>query len=230
MFQITNKMVKVTSVITHKETDEKGEEYIAVDVGISAPMENDVLDEFHSELRPAFYKGDGQDDMVSGQRLTHLRLPMPRFPWKGTLEGYTTVFHTGIGGSSEIKLTETDINKVFFLLKDKATVDMDYILRARIHKDDVANLIMLRNEEVHISLVPPDEKKQFELEQAKKNRKRALEDHFSAQPPAAPDDGDGDDRTGDLPLDEDADNSGQDPDFREVDQVESTDQVQYPIE
>ncbi|MFS2113333.1 hypothetical protein [Herbaspirillum frisingense] len=230
MFQLDTKMVRITSIDIRKEKDEKGDEHSVCDIGITAPMENEVLDHFHPLYRSSFYTGDDQADMVSGTRLPHLKFPFPRFPHKGSLEGYVFLAHIGAGGPSEVKLNDSVINKVNFLLQDKGAVTMGFVVRARTHPADVGKLSELLDTEVQISLVPPDEKKQFELEQAKKNRKRALEDHFSAQPAAAPDDGDGDDRTGDLPLDEDTDNNGQDPDFREVDQVESTDQVQYPVE
>jgi hypothetical protein len=228
MFQIENKMVKITGLNFRNETDEKGEEHGAVDIGVSAPMENDVLDHFHEELRPAFYKGDGQTDMVSGERLTVLRLPMPRFPWKGTLEDYTFVAHTGTGGPSEIKLTEADINKVHFLMKDKAAVDMEYIVRARATPEDIAKLSTLLNKEVHISLIPPAEKKTFEEQQVKKKRRQNLEDHFSGSQPAQ--DPDDDDQTGNLQLDGHDGDGGQDPDFREVNPPESTGQGQYQVE
>lgn len=179
MFQLNTKMVRITSINIRKEKDDEGDEHTACDIGISAPMENDVLDHFNPQLKPAFYAADEQQDLVSDGRLPNLKFDFPRFPWKGSLEGYTFVGHTGSGGPSEINLNDAVINKVFFLLKDKGAVDMDYIVRARTNPSDVGKLGELLNTEVQISLVPPDEKKQFELEQAKKNRKRALDNHFS---------------------------------------------------
>lgn len=202
MFQLDTKMVRISSINIRKEKDEKGDEHSVCDVGISAPMENEVLDHFHPLYRSSFYAGDDQADMVSGTRLPHLKFPFPRFPHKGSLEGYTFLVHIGAGGPSEVKLNDSVINKVNFLLQDKGAVNMDFVVRARTHPADVGKLSELLDTEVQISLVPPDEKKQFELEQAKKNRKRALEEQFSSPPPQEPGDGGDDDRTGDLDLSE----------------------------
>lgn len=228
MFQLEMKMVRITSIDIRKEKDEKGDEHSVCDIGISAPMENEVLDHFNPLYRAAFYYGDDQADMVSGTRLPHLKFPFPRFSHKGSLEGYVFLAHIGAGGPSEVKLNDSVINKVNFLLQDKGAVTMGFVVRARTHPADVGKLSELLDTEVQISLVPPDEKKQFELEQAKKNRKRALEDHFSGGQPAQ-DPGE-DDQTRDLPLDEDADNSGKDSDFREVDQPAPAGQGQYQVE
>lgn len=201
MFQLGTKMVRITSINIRKEKDDEGDEHTACDIGISAPMENDVLDHFNPQLKPAFYAADEQQDLVSDERLPNLKFDFPRFPWKGSLEGYTFVGHVGAGGPSEINLNDAVINKVFFLLKDKGAVDMDYIVRARTNPSDVGKLGELLNTEVQISLIPPDEKKQFELEQAKKNRKRALDNHFSGS--AETEASTGDEKTQTLSLDAD---------------------------
>lgn len=203
MFQLDTKMVRITSINIRKEKDEEDNEHTACDIGISAPMENDVLDHFNPQLKPAFYAPDPQEDLVSDGRLPNLKFAFPRFPWKGSLEGYKFVGHVGAGGPSEINLNDAVINKVFFLLKDKGAVEMDYIVRARTNPSDVGKLGELLNTEVQISLVPPDEKKQFELEQAKKNRKRALDNHFSANTDSS-DETETDTETGDLELNEGA--------------------------
>ena len=179
MFSLNTKMVRITSVNIRKEKDENGDEHSVCDIGISAPMENDVLDEFHAELKPAFWAKDPNGDLVNQDRYTVLKFPFPRFSWKGSQEGYQFVGHTGAGGASEIVLNDATINKTHFLPQDKATFHYDAIVRARTHPTDVGKLSQLLDTEVQISLIPPDEKKQFEIEQAKKHRKQALNDHFS---------------------------------------------------
>jgi len=194
MFSLNTKMVRITSVNIRKEKDENGDEHSVCDIGISAPMENDVLDEFHAELKPAFWAKDPNGDLVNKDRYTLLKFPFPRFSWKGSQEGYQFVGHTGAGGASEIVLNDATINKTHFLPQDKATVHYDAIVRARTHPADVGKLSELLDTEVQISLIPPDEKKQYELEQARKNRKRALDDHFTPDTqtqPLAGTDGDG---------------------------------------
>lgn len=225
MFSLETKMVKIAKLDIHNDKDANGEEHSACDITVAAPMENTVLDHFNPLMKSAFYAGDGQTDMVSGERLTLLKFPMPKFPMKGNLEGYTFFAHVGAGGPSEVKLTSAVVNKVHFLLKDKGAVDMDFIVRARTHPDDIAKLSRLLGKEVQISLVPPDEKQQFELAQKKKNGKKALDDHFTGKSQAPVDGGgqdpeDDDPHTNDLSLEsaESVQNSddNQDPDFREV--------------
>src|SRR5450830_1301914 len=180
MFSLDTKMARINKVSLRKEKDENGDEHSVSDIAISLPLENEVLDEFNDKLKPAFYEADANADLVNRDRLPILKFAFPRFPWSGTLEGYKFVAHTGAGGVSEIQLNDAVINKVHFLLQDKATVGTDFIVRARTHPADVGKLSELLDTEVQISLIPPDEKKQYDLEQAKKNRKQALNDHFSA--------------------------------------------------
>jgi hypothetical protein len=182
MFSLDTKLVKISSLNLRKERH--GEELVsACDIGVSADLPNSELAHFHPLLKDSFYMRDDnvQADLVDGDSHRPV-LKFPGFPaikWPVDMDGYQFVAHTGIGGPSEIRLMDVKIKKMVFLFKDGGTFHIQFSVQAHPSADESGRLADLIQEEVQISLVPPDEAKQFELEQAKQAKKRALENHFS---------------------------------------------------
>lgn len=207
MLRLDMQMVKIEGVVLRTE-EKDGELVTAVDISILVELPNTFLAEFHPSLKSSFYCRDenAQEDMLDGSdHLTVLKFPsFPRFPWKGTSEGYQFIGHTDIGGPSEIKLPECKINKTHLFMKQGGVFAMDCIIRAYPLQNDIGKLSTILEKEVQITLIPPDEAKQFALAQAKEQRRAAAEGAFK------------DPHTQDLPIDEE-----DDPDFREVEEAES---------
>lgn len=204
MFSLDTKLVKISSLNLRKERH--GEELVsACDIGVSADLPNSELAHFHPLLKDSFYMRDdnAQADLVDGDAHKPV-LKFPGFPaikWPVDMEGYQFIAHTGIGGPSEIRLMDVKIKKMVFLFKDGGTFHIQFSVQAHPSADESGRLADLIQEEVQISLIPPDEAKQFELAQAKKAKKQELEDHFS-----------GDEHTQPMDLDEPESSEDQDPD------------------
>jgi len=183
MFGLNTHMVKITGVDLRTEQEEDKDPVGACDISVTTDVSNNVLNEFAGGLKEAFYiVGDSaQQDMLDGT--VHMPIPrfpgFARFPWKADLEGYTFVAHIGTGGASEVNMADVKINKITFKIKDKAIVEMCFIIRAHDNPGDIDKLRKLLGLEVQITLVPPDKAKQHEIEQAKAGKRRALDEHFS---------------------------------------------------
>lgn len=216
MFSLDTQMVKIAGVNLRSEKVDD-ELVSACDIVIIAELPNDVLLEFHPLLKDSFYRRDenAQTDMINGD--SHrpiLKFPgFPNFPWKTTLDGYQFIAHTGIGGKSEISLIDCKLNKISFNMKEGGTVKLKFIVRAHANPKDVGKLSTLIETEVQITLVPPDEAKQYELDQAKAQRRAAAEGAFK------------DKHTQALPIDDDDDvvDAEFDSDFHEVGDVPAPD-------
>lgn len=205
MFSLDKQMVKVTGV--NLRSERHGEELVsACDIGIAVDLPNTYLAEFHPLLRDSFFRPDDsvEQDMLDGlQHMPLLKFPgFPAVTWPTDLEGYQFIAHYGIGGPSEIKLIDSKIKKVNLTFKEGGTVAAKFMVQAHAEPDEIGKLSSLIQKEVQITLVPPDEAKLYEIEQAKAKRREKLEEHFN---PAD------DNETKNLPLDED-----HDPDFDEV--------------
>ncbi len=196
MFQLETHMVKIISVDLRTETEEGKDPVGACDISITTDVANDVLDEFATGLKESFYvvaDTPQQDLIVSENYLPKPKFPgFARFPWKADLEGYTFVVHIGTGGPSEVTMLDVKVNKITFKIKDKAIVEMCFIIRGHDNPGDIDKLRKLLGLEVQISLIPPDKAKQHQIEQGKKNQRLALEEHFSGQAAQEPGDGAGD--------------------------------------
>lgn len=183
MFGLNTHMSKILGVDLRTETEEDKDPVGACDISISTEIPNNALLEFHPLLKESFYAPDNtaQPDMLDGTvYMPNLKFPaFPRFPWKADLEGYKFIAHTGVNERSEIKMDDVKINSIKFKMKDKGMVDMGFIIRAHDNPGDIDKLRKLLGLEVQITLVPPDEAKQHELEQAKAAHTRALNEHFS---------------------------------------------------
>ncbi|QDD62677.1 hypothetical protein EJD96_00235 (plasmid) [Herbaspirillum seropedicae] len=227
MFQLETHMVKIISVDLRTEIEEGKDPVGACDISITTDVANDVLNEFATGLKESFYvvADTPQQDLIASE--TYLPKPkfpgFARFPWKADLEGYTFVVHIGTGGPSEVTMLDVKVNKITFKIKDKAIVEMCFIIRGHDNPGDIDKLRKLLGLEVQISLVPPDKAKQHQIEQGKKNQRLALEDHFSG--------GEQTSGTGDADAEHDAAEGGQaadDPDSSEVEKAAG--QGQYQVE
>jgi hypothetical protein len=182
MFGLNTHMVTILDVDLRTETEEDKEPVGACDISIHTFVSNNVLSDFHPQLKESFYAADDspQPDMLDGtMAMPNLKFPtFPRFPWKADLEGYRFIAHTGTGGPSEVRMEDVKINSIKFKMKEKGMVDMGFVIRAHDNPGDIDKLRKLLGLEVQISLVPPDKAKQHELEMAKQERTKALNDHF----------------------------------------------------
>lgn len=158
MFEIKVLPTQLASVNARAEChgDEKKP---AFDLKLICAMPNDVLIEFHPELRQFLYKKPEDPDLAEqGQpeTLSALRFPkLGKLKWDFESEGYSLRVAYGIGGPSDIKLSDCKVHKVSFEPQNGGTVSVSCTVIAHPETADVGRLCELIQQTVEMDLTPP---------------------------------------------------------------------------
>jgi hypothetical protein len=182
---VTSKFLRV-----NPSTEERnGNTVLAVFLKIKVLANNSILDRFSPDLKPFFYKEDAdptQGNLLSdeerekGAHLTVLRNPeIQSFEWKYEAEEYVFTCDYGIGGDSNIKLSEVKIKVSHITPQEGGTVAVIFSVSALCDGETIGKLSELIQGEVKISLAPATEQEQLALQQKKEDQKAALEHHFT---------------------------------------------------
>lgn len=166
MFDLNKQKVKLSSVNARAEIH--GEDRRpAFDLKFEAQCGNDVLIHFHPELRTTVYKKNEQPDLVDQidtEALTALRFPKMgaiKWDWEGT--GYNVTVDYGLGGKSDIKLAECQLDGFKFVCQEGGTVIVVFRVICHPETADVGRLCEFIQREVEISVTPPEPKNVQEL-------------------------------------------------------------------
>lgn len=164
--------VKIRNVNCRAELH--GDEYkVAVDLAIEVKVSNDVLAEFHPDLKTCLFVNDEapkQSELVleDSARLTKLRLPLMgniKWGWEG--EGYELFVEHGINRDSGVLMIDCKIDHFTFEPQEGGTVTTRFRVIAHPKEDDIGKLVSLIQQEVGIELDPPTAEQQFKLEERK---------------------------------------------------------------
>lgn len=164
MFELDKTPAKLASVNARAEIH--GEKRIpAFDLKFEIEADNGILAHFAPDLRSALYKRpEDQQDMIDPERLSVLKYPgMSGFKWDLDGKGYTLVVPYGIGGPSDIKLQEVDIDGFRIEPKNGGTVVLTFRTVVHPEEDQVGKLCSLIQQTVEITLTPPAPKTVAEL-------------------------------------------------------------------
>lgn len=159
MFELIDQTVKLASVNPRAEIH--GEERKpAFDLKIEAACSSDVLIQFHSELRTTLYKKPDSPDLAeqgTDDAFTALRFPKLgalKWDWEGS--GYTLIVGYGIRGKSDIKLGDCKVDGIRIEPQNGGTVNISCRVIAHPESKDVGKLCEMIQQNIEISLVPPD--------------------------------------------------------------------------
>ena len=132
---------------------------LAVDLKFSLTISNDVLSEFHPDLKSSlFKKSDGGELDLEAGHLSALRFPnFTSFKLSDELENYDLVVHYGIGGKSDIKLAQCQVDNFSFTAKEGGSVDMSMRVICHPKDTDIGKLCSMIQKEVDITLTHDDE-------------------------------------------------------------------------
>lgn len=171
MFGLKEQKAKLSNVNLRSELH--GDEHkLAVDLSFEAVVSNDVLSEFHPSLKSALYvKGDD----VQGELLKDAsHLPAIRFDnlgmplkWNVEMKGYEVVIHHGIGGPSDIKMIDCQADTFRFDCKDGGSVGVKFRVIAHPTQEQVGIMSGMIQQDIDISLTPPEEQVQQQQELGK---------------------------------------------------------------
>jgi hypothetical protein len=165
MFTFKNQKAKLSNI--NLRSEKHGEEgVLAIDLGIEATVSNDTLSEFHHSLKSAFYeKGDdAQKELLDEPgRLTKLKFPNLGQPikWDQEFEGYEATVHLGIGGPSDVVMTECKVDSFRLDCKDGGSVGIKFRVLAHPSQEQVGKLSGLIQSDIELTLLPPEEQQEL---------------------------------------------------------------------
>ena len=100
---------------------------------------------------------EGIEPVTDLPNLSRIGAHIGRIHWDGEFSGYTLVIDHGMGGASNIEVTDCVLSKFRLAAQEGGTVAMDFMLESQ---DVAANvfgkLATLKNREVEITLVAPE--------------------------------------------------------------------------
>lgn len=139
----------------------------AFDLKFEIACSNDMLIHFHPELRSMLYKKNDDPDLIEQadpEALTALRFPKLgalKWDWEGA--GYSLAIPYGIGGPSDIKLGECQIDDFKFSPQNGGTVILQCRVICHPETADVGRLCEFIQQEIDVTITPPEAKTVQEL-------------------------------------------------------------------
>lgn len=177
MFSL-KQQVKLSHVNVRNEMH--GEDHVtATDIKIEVKVSNDLLAEFHSDLKHFLYLKDDSPDQselpLDANRATKLRLPLMgplKWGWEGA--GYHLTVEHGINEASYIKLGDCEVDHIVLHPQEGGTVAIVFRVIAHPESEDIGKLCTLIQQEVGITLEPPStaEAADMVIEKAKKSMQK----------------------------------------------------------
>ncbi len=196
MFFLDEQNCKLSGFNPRAEFNGPDEKRSAGDLSIETKMSNDVLSMFDPKLKAAFYEKDNEDQgelIDAPHHLTKLRFPLLQntMKWGEEFSEQTIIVNYGIGGPSDIKLIECKVKKFVFEFQEGGTVHMSFSVQAHPDQESAGKLCSLIQQEVKISIRPPNDAEKSETAERTAAREK-LHDLFAPGdgPPDPNDDSD----------------------------------------
>lgn len=164
MFSLTNQKLKLNNINVRAEKH-GDENKLAADLKLSMKVSNDVLVHFHPSLRSFLFKeGDAAQSELpidDEKRLTSLRFPnMGSISLSDEMAGYEFKLHYGIGGKSDIKLLDCQVDKFRFTPQEGGTVEASFRVIVHPQAAELGRMCELIQDDITITLTPPEEQQQ----------------------------------------------------------------------
>jgi hypothetical protein len=138
----------------------------AASIKLRVTVPNNVLDNFHETLRFALFfhdvenpKADLADKAMEGNRdhLPHRRFPNLGSPlkWNDAMEGGVLTIHHGVGGPSDIVISEIKVNKFSISAKEGGTCEIEFQVHCHPNEVNSGKLAHKVMQEIEITLEAP---------------------------------------------------------------------------
>lgn len=162
MFDLSRQTGQLTNL--NLRAEKHGDENVSgADIKVSIKVSNDMLSEFHSTLKSAFYRAPepGEMDMVDAAEAEDRELPLSRLKfgskvsalkWAEELLNVTTTVHYGTGGKSDIVLDDTTVDGFVFEFFDGGTVMITFRIKCVPDEKQIGKLASLIGNEIEFSL------------------------------------------------------------------------------
>lgn len=167
-FELDAKEVKILDAITvaPKERDEERKPGLLLVIGYTAS--NDDLAMIHPSLKSAFYqkrtKQPTQAELPGTEAtgLTELKYPFFNKPIKIDKEliGYELVVAHGIGGESDIVISDVDVDNFKIQMMDGGSVYFQFRMAVHVSEAIHGRLSQLKNEQITVTMTAPEAEQQ----------------------------------------------------------------------
>lgn len=168
MFSLSKAKLKLTNVNPRSELH-GADHVLATDISLELTASNDVLSEFHPSLKSAMYQkaNEAQGELLNDPgHLTALKFPnMSPFGLSDSYKGYAFTVHYGIGDESDIDMADCEVDKFKFSCKEGGSVTVTMRIIAHPAANDLGKLCSLIQQEIEVSLTPPEEQEQQQFEE-----------------------------------------------------------------
>jgi hypothetical protein len=161
MFELERQKAKLASL--NARAEKHGEENKpAADLTFTFDAPNDILSEFDPALKSSLYrKADASDPQIELSEVEgyapKLRFPaMSGFKWDYEMLGGTITVHHGIGERSDLAMELAKADRFSFEPKDGGTVAVTFRVIVHPTEKQVGRLFGMIQEEVHVTLEPPE--------------------------------------------------------------------------
>lgn len=165
----TNVKSKITDVVVLSQKNRAPDDNPGAQLSFAMQLPNHELTMFDGSLKAFLYtknasSSSGQQESLDGiepvtdlPNLSRIGAHIGRIHWDGEFTGYTLVIDHGMGGASNIEVTDCVLSKFRIAAQEGGTVALDFMLESQ---DVAANvfgkLATLKNREVEITLVAPE--------------------------------------------------------------------------
>jgi hypothetical protein len=147
-----------------------GDEHVSMaDLKFSFLTANDLLSEFDPALKSSLYRkpdGDGEQLELSTEAgwLPKLRFPkMGPIDWEMEIVGGSLTVHYGGISAASMQLDVRSADKFRFELMDGGSVSVSFRVQCKPDEKQFGKLCCLVQEDLEISLQPPDDMRQVEM-------------------------------------------------------------------
>ena len=131
----------------------------AVDIAFEFDSANNLLAKLHPDLRATFYRTDDTKDLIDGEHMPHLRLPLlGPVAWEVEIPRTKLRVHDVDGEQHDVVLGGGRTNKFKLTMKEGGTINWKFRVQfSKPDEEQVARLMRVLNQKVPVSLECADE-------------------------------------------------------------------------
>jgi hypothetical protein len=165
MLTLVHQKAKLVHFNVRKEVH--GDEKVLVaDLKFSFLTANDLLSEFDPALKSSLYRKPDRRDQLELEPgwLPELRFPnMAPIDWELEIVGGMLYVHYGVSERSAMHLDVRSADRFHFELMNGGSVNVQFRVQCRPDEQQCGKLCYLVQEDIEISLQPPDDNPQVEI-------------------------------------------------------------------
>jgi hypothetical protein len=161
---------KITDVVVLSQKNREPDQNPGAALTFSLELSNNALSYFDGSLKSFLYTKsaassagqqglEGVEEVSDMPNLTKAGIKIGKFPWSEDLYGYELVIDHGMGGKSNLELTDCIVSNFKVEPKEGGTIVLGFSLESPdVPEKTFGKLATLKNREVQITLTAPEVK------------------------------------------------------------------------